>query len=363
MDKLIAKIQASRNVADPVLYLGALQGNNDQYFSANNLYSQSSVPPPPPQIFRENGATVEIDNRPFMTPSLQVPRNPEQEALNQYFNQQRINDYARGQKKLVFEETLSKQAELVANAVVRDEMDRRAGIRRTVLEATGLTPAQIQQQMVSESLAGINMRVIDVRDRQIQDAINTYYNINNIPIPITQPADTIDSIAPTVHTEAGNQLPMSDVESANAADVEAVQAQPAEAEPEGAVSSSTAEMQSSEMYPNDGLYGPANAAAGSPPEFARGNVVAGRAARDAAVDSAINSMSKRQLAEYIVQNNIQTSITTLPQGGMRSVNTLVSGKVEGMTIGIDTLRDIVRDHMNSALNLNLAGTSGIGEGK
>lgn len=359
MDKLIAKIQASRNVADPVLYLGALQGNTDQYFSANNLYGQYSVPPPPPQIFRENGATVEIDNRPFMTPSLQVPRNPEQEALNQYFNQQRVADYARGQKKLVFEETLSKQAELVANAVVRDEMDRRAGIRRSVLEATGLTPAQIQQQMVSESLAGINMRVIDVRDRQIQDAINTYYNINNIPIPITQQADTIDSIAPTVHTEAGNQLPMSDAESANAADVEAVQAQPAEAEPEGVVMNTEAEIRSADMYPNDGLYGPANAAVAEPPEFARGAGVARFAARDAAVDAGINMMSKQELADYIIQNNILNLATWLERDKTRvkSRNTIIQEN------SIDTLRDIVRDHMNSALNLNLAGTSGIGEGK
>lgn len=358
MDKLIAKIQASRNVADPVLYLGALQGNTDQYFSANNLYGQYSVPPPPPQIFRENGATVEIDNRPFMTPSLQVPRNPEQEALNQYFAQQRVNDYARGQKKLVFEETLSKQAELMANAVVRDEMDRRAGIRRSVLEATGLTPAQIQQQMVSESLAGINMRVIDVRDRQIQDAINTYYNINNIPIPITQPADTIDSIAPTVHTEAGNQLPMSDAESANAADVEAVQAQPEEAEPQTGFTSE-AELRPEDRYPNDGLYGPANAAAGSPPEFARGAGVARFAARDAAVDSRVRIMTKNELAIYIIQNDILNPATWLERDKtkLKSKNTLI---IEN---SIDTLRDIVRDHMNSALNLQLAGSSGIGEGK
>jgi len=359
MDKLIAKIQASRPQANPTLFLGDLQGNTDQYFSANNLFSQSSVPPPPPQIFRENGATVEIDNRPFMTPSLQVPRNPEQEALNQYFNQQRVADYARGQKKLVFEETLSKQAELVANAVVRDEMDRRAGIRRTVLEATGLTPAQIQQQMVNESLAGINMRVIDVRDRQIQDAINTYYNINNIPIPITQPADTIDSIAPTVHTEAGNQLPMTDVEAANDSDVQAVEAaaESSKAEPDMGVP--TTELRQEDQYPNDGLYGPANAAAAAPPDLVRGIGVAGRGGLDPEAERMVMMMDKPALVDYIIDNKILNMATWLDRDRtkLKARNTII---VEN---SIDTLRDIVKDHMSSVSNLRLAGTSGIGEGK
>jgi hypothetical protein len=66
-------------------------------------------------------------------------------------------------------------------------MDRRAGIRRAVLERTGLTPSQIQQQLVTEATNGVNPRALDMRDQQIQDAVNLYYNINNIPQPVTTP--------------------------------------------------------------------------------------------------------------------------------------------------------------------------------
>jgi hypothetical protein len=122
---------------------------------------------------------------------------------------------------------------------------------------------------------------------------------------------------------------------------------------------SEAELRPQDQYPNDGLYGPANAAAGAPPEFARGNVVAGRAARDAAVDDRVNIMTKNELAVYIIQNDIVNPATWLERDKtkLKSKNTII---IEN---SIETLRDIVRDHMNSALNLQLAGSSGIGEGK
>ena len=212
MEGLLQSIQASRNVAMPTLYYGGLQLNADQYFSANDLHNQDSVPEPPAKRFRNYGATAEIDRRPFATLGLQVPRNPEQEALNQYFNQDRISRFASGQSSFLVSEQLAKQAELMANQIVRDEVDRRAGIRRAVLEATGLTPAQIQQQIASESLAGINPRLVDIRDRQIQDAVNLYYNQNNIPLPVTTPAEPVTNMAQTVPQEARDGLPISDAE-------------------------------------------------------------------------------------------------------------------------------------------------------
>lgn len=212
MEALIRNIQASRNVPEPVLYLGGLQGNTDQYFSANNLHNQDYVPKAPAKIFNNYGATAEIDNRPFASLGLQVPRNPEQEALNEYFNVERIKKFASGQSNLLISEQLAKQGELLANQFVKDEIDRRAGIRRAVLEATGLTPAQIQSQMASEGLAGVNPRLIDMRDRQVQDAVNLYYNQNNIPVPVTTLAEPSTNIAPTIPQEAREGLPMTDAE-------------------------------------------------------------------------------------------------------------------------------------------------------
>jgi hypothetical protein len=88
---------------------------------------------------------------------------------------------------------------MMANSVVRDEIERRSGIRKAVLEATGLTPAQVQVQMAQEQLGGVNGRVIDMRDRQVQDAVNLYYLINNLPPPATAEgtADKVpSSVAP-----------------------------------------------------------------------------------------------------------------------------------------------------------------------
>lgn len=199
IEKLLSGIQSSRNSRVPVLYGNDLQENSGIYYRANTLFSQDDVPPPPRALFCENGATTEIDNRPFIEPSPQVPRNPELEALNDYFRQQRTMEFARQRERAILPETLSKQAEMMANAVVRDEIERRSGIRKAVLEATGLTPAQIQVQMAQEQIGSVNGRVLDMRDRQVQDAVNMYYLINNIPAPVTTEgtADRVpSSVAP-----------------------------------------------------------------------------------------------------------------------------------------------------------------------
>jgi hypothetical protein len=197
IEKLLSGIQSSRNSGVPVLYGNDLQENSGIYYRPERKFFEYDVPPPPPRLFRENGATTEIDNRPFIEPSPQVPRNPELEALNDYFRQQRTMEFARQRERAIVPEALSKQAEMMANAVVRDEIERRSGIRKSVLEATGLTPAQVQVQMAQEQLGGVNGRVIDMRDRQVQDAVNMYYLINNLPPPATAEA-TADRVPSNV---------------------------------------------------------------------------------------------------------------------------------------------------------------------
>ena len=198
-DELLKQmVQTSRNKPTPILYGGDLQDNTTLSLKEED-YMKKRVPAPPPSLFRENGATVtDRDDRRFMKIQPQVPANPELEALNDYFNQRRVELFARTSQNLVVSETIRKQAEQAATAVVRDEMDRRAGIRRAVLERTGMTPGQIQEQVVQESLAGINPRTMDMREQQIQDAVALYYNINNIPQPVTTPqANPIPATTPS----------------------------------------------------------------------------------------------------------------------------------------------------------------------
>ena len=89
IEKLLSGIQSSRNSGVPVLYGNDLQENSGIYYRPEGRFFEYDVPNPPAKLFRENGATTEIDNRPYIEPSPQVPRNPELEALNDYFRQQR----------------------------------------------------------------------------------------------------------------------------------------------------------------------------------------------------------------------------------------------------------------------------------
>jgi hypothetical protein len=81
---------------------------------------------------------------------------------------------------------------------------------------TGLTPAQIDQQLVAESFAGINPRTMDMRERQVQDAVARFYAIQNIPVPATEastnpvpatiPTEVAESVIPATFTEAGEGM-------------------------------------------------------------------------------------------------------------------------------------------------------------
>jgi hypothetical protein len=203
--KFLAQVQGSRNAPTKVLYEGALQGNTDTYLRPNDLADQNKVPPPPPKIFRDYGATVELDRRQFSVIQPQVPRDPELEAINSYFNQKRVQDFANEQSRLNIDDVIRKQAEDKVSSVIKDEIDRRAGIRRSVLEATGFTPAEAEQEIVRSTINGINRRVVDARSNQIQDAIDLYYTLNNIPKPTTTPATNADVIAST--TPSGTIAP------------------------------------------------------------------------------------------------------------------------------------------------------------
>jgi hypothetical protein len=361
MDKLIQKIQASRNVADPVLYGGALQDNTDYYYTANRFASQSDVPDGPPKIFRNYGATAELDNRPFMSLGLQAPRNPQQEALNEYFNRKRIADFAVAQSRMNISEQMAKQAELVANNVIRDEMDRRAGIRRSVLEATGLTPGQIQQEMAADALGGVNRNVLDIRDRQVQDAVNLYYNLNNIPLPITVPSGMQTAVAATVPTEVAGELPLDDAEGVAAADgggleqPQFVFGGPAEEEEDedAAPAYGDADWGGEEF---DGAAGGGNWTAPLPEEV-RGLGLGGYVGVDPNVARSVERWGRLECARYIVRNNITSVPALLTEGRLKAASTIANQNTVG------DLRNIVAEHMTQATRLSLSNNQGIGGGK
>jgi len=351
MDKLIQKIQASRNVADPTLYGGALQDNTDIYYKANKLYSQDDVPEPPAKIFRNYGATTELDNRPFMSLGLQAPRNPEQEALNEYFNRKRIAGFAEAQSRMDVGGQISKQAELMANNFVQDEIDRRAGIRRTVLEATGYTPAQIQQELAANALAGVNQNALDIRDRQVQDAVNLYYSLNNIPIPITTPSGIQTAVAATVPSEVAAQLPMDDAEAIAATDAAAVDGE----EPPmfifgGPSAGAGAAAAAGDETQYDGMGGAANVAAPLPDEV-RG-IAVGDQGPLPDVSEEVRRMSTDDLLDYVVRNNI-------PQEGLiRNKDGSIKARVSKQA-----LIAAVTDHMSQARRLSILNKQGNGGGK
>lgn len=200
-------VQSQRNEGANVLYQGNLQDNPDTYYRPNHLYSQDSVPPPPPAIYREIGATTEVDKRMFFIPQPMVPTSAAQEALNQYFANRRVEEFARGQQRLAVGDILSKQAEQNAERLIKDELDRRVNIRTAVLNATGMTPAQIQEELVREGLSGAmsSQTVFDARDQQVQNAVGQYYNrMGGEVMPATLPStNPIASTVPSIIAPAG----------------------------------------------------------------------------------------------------------------------------------------------------------------
>lgn len=208
MDALkMMNAQNQRNQASRVLYLGNLQDNNDTYYKANNLNSLLSVPEPPPALYREIGATTEVDKRMFFIPQPITPTSAAQEALNQYFANQRVQDFARGQQRLAVGDILAKQAEQNAERLIKDELDRRVNIRTAVLNATGMTPAQVQEELVREGLAGAmqSQSVFDARDQQVRDAVGRYYNtMGGEVMPATLPTtNPIAATTPSIIAPAG----------------------------------------------------------------------------------------------------------------------------------------------------------------
>lgn len=340
MEALIKNIQSSRNFADPTLFLGGLQMNSDQYFSPNDLHNQNYVPQAPAKIFKNYGATVEIDRRPMATLGLQVPRNAEQEALNEYFSKERVRRFASGQSGFLVSEQLSKQSELMANQFVAEEMDRRAGIRRAVLDATGLTPAQVQQQIATEALAGVNPRLIDVRDRQIQDAVNLYYNQNNIPIPVTTPSEPTTNIASTVPQEARAGLPLSDAE-ASALEDQAVlmNKEGEEDEEEESAPFGMGTTTSSSVTASDPR---ARSYAGSVINpYTMGGIV------DPATVERVDQMSVSELAQFVEENYIVDNPVDRPEvSTINQRNNLLKSFSSIKALGASRLREVVLKWMS-----------------
>jgi hypothetical protein len=322
-DELLKQmVQTSRRQPSAVLYGGDLQDNTTLSFNEQK-YEETPVSNKAPTLFRNYGSAItDRDDRMFMTPQPQVPANPELEALNDYFNQRRVEQFARSSQNLIVGETIQKQAEQTATAVVRDEMDRRAGIRRAVLERTGLTPGQIQQQMVSESLAGVNPRTMDMREQQIQDAVNLYYNINNIPQPVTAPQT---NPVPATVPSGTIQEPEDTLERNEAELLPEDQLPPLEEE----------ELVSPEEVPE---LEPAE----RPAEMTFPNQVVGK--------------TREELADYIIAYNIRDTQTTHKRGGQ--IGELL-GRRSLIALGAPTLQQIVIDHISRQRGRGGAGSGNL----
>jgi hypothetical protein len=174
-------------------------------------------------------------------------------------------------------------------------MDRRAGIRRAVLERTGLTPGQIQQQLVAEGIAGINPKTFDMREQQISDAVALYYNINNIPQPVTAPM--VDA---TPSTTASGVIEQPEPEEQPLPE-EITEEETAQEDEEARQIFEEAEQPEEEV------------AMGGAAGASRAGV--GQDARERLIRQEFGGLSNRQLAELIIARGLsQSSLTTLRKG-------------------------------------------------
>ena len=333
LNDILRGIQSSRPMAPKVLYGGDLQENTDQYFRPSPFHNENSVPKAPANLFCEYGATADVDNRPFMTAQPQVPRDPELEGLNEYFNKQRVLSYARGVSGMVISEVLAKQAEQVANSYIKDEIDRRSGIRKSVLMGSGVPEADATRQIATEALAGINPRTMDMRDKQITDAVNMYYRINNLPTPVTQPAPS--AIPATLPSGVEQAIPEEEAAAGESANTEmyAEEAMP-DLEDAGMVKGGEGGFGIPGKGPGSQTTDPyaESTSAGS------GSGSSERPFRPGQEDA--DTMTKVQLVDYIRQYSVLT-----PTTGNTRTGAMLSPDRLGRNHSVQALREIVREHI------------------
>jgi hypothetical protein len=322
-DLLKQMVQTQRKQPPAVLYGGNLQDNTTLSFTEQK-YEETPVSNKAKSgnSFANYGSAItDRDDRMFMAPQPQVPANPELEALNDYFNQRRLDQFAQSSSAMVVGETIQKQAEQTASMIVKDEMDRRAGIRRAVLERTGLTPSQIQQQLVAESVAGVNPRALDMRDQQIQDAVNLYYNINNIPAPVTTPmTNPVPSTTPS-GTIPETPAPETPAPETPAPETPAPATEEDQAEPEDNLIRAPEELSPEEPGP-------------FPSEIL------------------INTATAKELARYIVEFNIRDPLTVEgrgPREGEMKKESTIAGKTKSKLLEV-VLNELYRRQGRAGVN-------------
>lgn len=208
---------------------------------------------------------------------------------------------------------------------MRDEMNRRAGIRRQVLDATGLTPAQIDQQLTAESLAGINPRTMDMRDRQIQDAVDRFYRIQNIPLPAVS-----------------NPLPATLPEGVVEEDSETVA--------QFTATPSMVEKAREDRFRDQMGMPPPDVEDAPPRRPAQRKYDPDIRELPQSVD-AVATLPKFALTSLIINNGIMTELTTKRSGGMKSAETL-----DGIPIA--ELRAVVEDEVMKRFGVGGGGGGG-----
>lgn len=160
---------------------------------------------PKPATFSSYAAPVELN--PFLNIEMRVvpPRDATQEALNEYGRRGYLSRSLIADSRIREQEVLQQTVESKVNSIVNDEYERRRAVRRGVFEATGMTPAEIDERFAADVLAQRENAVTRATtDGQVRDALARYFTLRGGIVPAYLNPPPV--VAPAVNNEAGVQV-------------------------------------------------------------------------------------------------------------------------------------------------------------
>jgi hypothetical protein len=115
-----------------------------------------------------------VERNPFLavTPRIVPPEDSTQEALNAWGRAGYLRNVLGVDKRIREQEILQQSVESKIHGIVNDEFERRRAILRGTYEATGMTPAEIDEKFAAMALKQSPEAVARASsDSQVRDAL------------------------------------------------------------------------------------------------------------------------------------------------------------------------------------------------
>jgi hypothetical protein len=143
-----------------------------------------------------------VDNL-YVDSEIRPPIDVMEQTLTAYFNQERLQIDLEKSMRDADSIVLDIKPAQMFNSLVSDEYKRRAAISMNMYENAGMTPSQIQEKFVEDTLRSVreNPSAVRQNDPAIINALRMYLTTRGLTVPMS-----IDTMAPTNYERGTSQL-------------------------------------------------------------------------------------------------------------------------------------------------------------